>query len=100
MPKGKRAPAGSRASIPRDTILSADPEGVLVETPVMSTLVLSTPPWPTTISVDAWKLVGLCDTHKKLRGKDKAIDKIIIGAESEGFFVMYGNTKLSLPILR
>ena len=97
MPKGK-TPSGVKASIPIDTILSPDPLGVLVETPIMSSLVPATLPWPVVVSVDAWKLVALCDTHKKLRTTQT--DRLVIGHENNSFFMMAGNTKLSLPVIR
>lgn len=59
LPKSFRAPAGSKATIPKDTELLADSEGVLVNTPVMGTIVHSNRGWKYNISVDAKKLVSL-----------------------------------------
>ena len=67
MPKMRRAPAGARGSIPVDTLLSADPKGVFVETPIVGTLVQGTSGWSESVSVHARKLIELCDTIKKIR---------------------------------
>lgn len=101
----KRAPRGARGTIPSDTLLSADPNGIFVETPVMSTLVLGSPGWPKTVSVNARKLVGLCDTIKKIIESDKkkkldVSSRLRVGTLQKEFFLQYANTRLSLPLLQ
>lgn len=100
LPKKKLRMVGVRTSMPVDTILNPDPNGVMVETPVMSSLVMGNPPWHTAVSVHSWKLVGIFDTLKKIRSKSEKTDRISIGCDDREFFVMYNTTKLSVPILR
>ena len=66
LPKMNRAPAGSKGSIPSDTLLSPDHEGLMVETSVISTFIPANKPWRITASVDAKKLVEVCKTIKKI----------------------------------
>lgn len=100
MPSTKRKPANVKASIPVDTILTPDDGGILVETPIMSSLVETRNPWPKAVSVNAWKLVALCDTHKKLRSGARPSGQLMIGYDADQFFMMCGNTKLSLPLIQ
>lgn len=91
---------GVKTSMPVDTILTPDPNGVMVETPVMSSLVMGNPPWQTPISVHSWKLVGLFDTLKKIRSSSEKKDMISISCDDSEFFILFNTTKLSLPIIR
>jgi hypothetical protein len=100
LPKKKLRMVGVKTSMPVDTILSPDPHGVMVETPVMSSLVLGTPPWQKTVSLHSWKLVGLFETLQQIRSISEKTEKIWIGCEDNNFVVFFNTTKLSLPILR
>jgi len=105
MPKMRRAPAGARGSIPVDTLLSADPNGVFVETPIVGTLVQGSSGWSKSVSVHARKLIDLCDTIRKIKkiSNKKKIDPsemVAIGISSAEFFIKYENTQLSLPLMQ
>lgn len=54
MAKPGRLPRGSK--VPKDTLLSPHEDGVLVETPVVGTLVIADKPWTLNAPVDAKKL--------------------------------------------
>ncbi|TIQ22741.1 MAG: hypothetical protein E5X51_05955 [Mesorhizobium sp.] len=66
LPQMRRAPAGARGSIPKDTRLSTAPSGIMVETPIMGSLVNSSLTWRVQVSADARKLLDLCERYKKL----------------------------------
>ncbi|CTQ45312.1 MULTISPECIES: hypothetical protein [Roseibium] len=96
LPAMKRSPRGVRGNIPKDTLLSPDPEGVFVQTPVMSTLVIGTQSWATEISVDAWRLAELTKTLKKL-GATIQSDKLGLSVAGKELLIRFNKTKLHLP---
>lgn len=87
---------GANAQIPSDTLLSADPEGILVETFALSTLVVANKGWIFSASVDAKKLIKLCGVMKKLGAKGQSVYADISGRD---FVLTFGTTRLSLPTL-
>jgi hypothetical protein len=94
--KMKRGPRGSSASIPSDTLLTADKDGVMVETAVLSSLVVADKPWGFNVSVDAKKLVGVCDTLKKLGATG---GKVEIDVADRNLWFTFRTTKISMPTL-
>ena len=96
LPKMKRAPPGARASIPSDTLLTADTAGVVVETFALSSLVVADKPWNYNVSVDSKKLVGICDTLKKLGATGEEIE---IDVRERSLWLAFRSTKISLPTI-
>lgn len=96
LPAMKRGPRGAHGKIPKDTLLSPDPEGVFVQTPVMSSLVLGTREWTSEVSVDAWRLADLTKTLKKL-GATRKTDKLGISVKDKELRTRFNTTTLHLP---
>ena len=96
LPKMKRPPAGSKATIPTDTLLSPDRNGMMVETSVISTFVPANRPWRITASVDAKKLVELCKTIKKIGAVGQMIE---ISVQERDMWFKFRTTKFSIPTL-
>ena len=92
-PKGKRV-RGAVAQVPSDILLSADPEGILVETFALSTLVPANKAWIFNASVDAKKLMNLCSTLKKLGAAGQLIQADIVGRD---LVLIFEKTRFSLP---
>jgi len=62
--KMKRSPRGGRAKIPSDTILHARDGRLIVDTPVMRTIVDMKGSWLVCISADAMRLAAVCAALK------------------------------------
>ncbi len=99
LPKMKRAPAGARSSMPRDTILSPGDNGITVETPVVASLVPSKPVWQITASVDARRLLAVCDSFKKIGAYKSPADTFLLSVQDGELRVKFRTTTLSIPIL-
>lgn len=93
IPKSFRAPAGSRAEIPKDTELLADDEGILVNTPVMGTLVRTNDLWKYNVSVDARKLVNLLQYVSSIGAKG---NNIYISVNNRDFWIRLNKTRCLL----
>lgn len=98
LPKMKRAPAGARGNIPKDTQLLPDADGVNVSTPVMSTLVLGDQAWRDSISVDASQLSKLSVTLKKL-GASRKTDQVSLSFNDGKLLVRFETTTLSIQAI-
>jgi hypothetical protein len=96
IPKMKRSPAGARGVIPTDTILTPDDAGVVVETPAIGTFVHGSAPWKVTVSVDARKLIELCERIKKIGATGNQIE---LSLKERDLWFRYNTTKFSLPTL-
>lgn len=96
IPKMKRSPAGAKGVIPTDTILSPDHGGIVVDTPVVGTFVEASGPWTITASVDARKLIELCERIKKLGATGQ---KIEISNIERDLWLRFNTTKFSIPTL-
>jgi hypothetical protein len=94
--KMKRAPRGSKGSIPSDTLLSAHGEGILVETSVVSSLVNSDRPWNVNVSVDAKRLIEVCEVFQKLGAAGHGIE---VSIEMQKLCLKFRTTKISIPTL-
>ena len=94
IPAMKRAPAGARSSIPKDTLLAPDPKGIRVETPSVSTLVTADHPWIFCVSVDARRLAEIL---KLLRDKVAPGVELEISYKSEAIWLVSGAFRLSVP---
>ena len=99
LPKMKRAPAGARGAMPRDTILSPGDDGIMVETPVVASLVPSRPVWQVSVSVDAWRLLEVCDRFKTIGAYKSADDIFLLSVLDGELRVKFRTTAVSLPIL-
>ena len=66
VPKMRRPPLGTKGFVPTDTVLSPHESGMMIETPVMGTLVPTSAPWLVVVSVDARRLVDLCKRLAKI----------------------------------
>lgn len=99
LPKMKRAPAGARSKMPRDTILSPGTDGITVETPVVSSLVSSSPIWEATVSVDAWRLLEVCDRFKKIGAYQSTDDTFLLSVKDGELRVAFRTTTVSLPLM-
>lgn len=100
IPTMRRAPAGAKGSIPKDTILAPDAAGVMVETPVMSSVVAASAPWRLRISVDARRLVEVCVKFKEigaLKSKDDVFD---LSVEAGLLKIKFRTTALTIPIVQ
>jgi hypothetical protein len=96
IPKMKRSPAGAKGVIPTDTILTPDHAGVVVETPAIETFVHGSGPWKVSVSVDARKLIELCDRIKKIGATGNQIE---LSLKERDLWIRYNTTKFSLPTL-
>jgi hypothetical protein len=96
LPQMKRAPRGASASIPSDTLLTADAAGVVVETFALSSLVNADKAWAFNVSVNAKKLVGICDTLKKLGAGGNEVD---LDLKDRSLWFAFRTTKISMPTL-
>lgn len=96
LPKMKRAPRSVAGSIPSDTLLTADREGVLVETSALSSLVNSDKPWTFNASVNAKRLIEVCSGLKRIGAARQAID---VDIQDRYLWLSFGTTKVSLPTL-
>jgi hypothetical protein len=96
VPKMKRAPRGIQGSIPSDTLLSSDSEGIKVETSTVSSLVRADKEWRTNVSVDAKKLIEVCAALKKLGAGGQSIKVDIQGRQ---LCFVFRTTKISIPTL-
>ncbi len=85
--------------MPRDTILAPDGEGLMVETPVVASLVQSSPPWHATVSVDAWRLIEVCDGFKRIGAYKAPTDTFLLSVQDGELRVKYRTTTVSIPIL-
>lgn len=99
LPRMKRAPAGARGQMPRDTILSPDADGMTVETPMVSSLVPSRPAWQVVVSVDAWRLLEVCDRFKSIGAYKSPDDVFRLSVRDGELRVAFRTTTVSLPIL-
>jgi len=86
--------AGARSDIPKDILLTADPDGILVETYSLSKLVIADKSWTINASVDATKLINICKTIKKLGASGDSISIDIVGRD---LILKYKTTSLSIP---
>ena len=93
LPKMKRAPRGTSGSIPSDTLLSANADGMMVETAVVSTLVNANRAWMSNVSVDTKKLLELCAALKKLGASGEEIE---ISLDERHVWFTFRTTKLSI----
>jgi hypothetical protein len=96
LPKMKRAPTGSKGTIPSDTLLSPDREGLVVQTSVVSTFIHTNKPWRITASVDAKKLVEICKTIRKIGAEGETIE---ISVEGREMWFKFRTTRFSIPTL-
>lgn len=96
LPKMKRAPMGSKGVIPSDTLLSPDSDGLLVETSVISTFVQSSEPWGVKVSVDAKRLIEMCDRLKRIGASGKPIE---LSLQDRELWFRFEGTRFSLPTL-
>ena len=100
VPKMKRAPRGSKSSIPKDTIISGTRNGeLLVETPVASTVIHIGGAWSGEASLNA---LGLFEIVKALLSPKKGVpntEKLELWVSGERLFVR-GLTEVSLPLLK
>ena len=94
--KTKRAPIGSRGSVPSDTLLSPHGEGVLVETSVVASLVSSDQRWTVNVSVDAQKLTNVCATLKKLGAAGQGIE---LSVKERELWLRFKTTRISIPTI-
>lgn len=99
LPKMKRGPVGASGKIPRDTILLPDSNGMMVETPVMSSLVATSRPWRVVVSVDARLLLDTCEKFKRIGAYKTASDVLEISLEGRSMRVKYKTTTLVIPTL-
>jgi hypothetical protein len=94
VPKMKRSPAGSRASLPSTTLLLSHSEGVTVETAAVASLVQGSRAWTHDIAVDARRLIAICDGFRKLGAKGAEIELAIQG---RNLAVTFRTTTVSIP---
>jgi hypothetical protein len=99
LPQMRRAPAGARGSIPKDTLLSPSPVGIMVETPVMGSLVNASGPWRVQISADARKLLDVCERFKKLDAYKDPKSLFAVSVADGELRVKYKTTTVGTPIL-
>jgi hypothetical protein len=92
--KISRPPRGS--VIPTDTLLSSHQDGILVETPVVSSLVLADKPWQNNTAVDARKLVEVCKTLRTLGAAGKSIQ---VRVSDRHLHLKFLTTTISLPTI-
>jgi len=71
LPRMRPSLRGKTRTVPNDTLLTPDREGIMVETPAVSSLVLANIPWTLNVSVDARKLVTACNNLKKSGQPDR-----------------------------
>jgi hypothetical protein len=96
LPRMKRAPRGSTGNIPTDTLLSAHENGIMVETSIVSSLVHADRPWALNLSIDAKKLVEVCETFRKLGAVGQTIDVAVDGRKLN---MKFRTTTVSIPTL-
>jgi hypothetical protein len=97
IPKMLRAPAGAKGVIPRDTLLSPNPDGIMVETPVMASLVLASAPWRVMVSVDARKLLDVCDRFKKIGALKSKADEFRVAIADGELRIRWQTTTIGIP---
>jgi hypothetical protein len=93
-PKGKRI-KGAKSFVPSDILLTADREGIFVETYSLSTLVLSKRPWTFRVSVDAVKLINLLNVMIKMGAKGS---QITLDVEGDQLVAFLNKTKYLLKL--
>ncbi len=96
IPLMKRAPAGAKGLIPTDTLLSPVHAGVIIETPTISTFVEGSGSWIVTVSVDARKLIDLCQRIKKIGATGNEIE---LFTKERDLWIKFNTTKFSIPTL-
>ncbi|MER8909518.1 hypothetical protein NKH99_17900 [Mesorhizobium sp. M0854] len=99
LPQMRRAPAGAMGSIPKDTILSPAAGGIMVETPIMGSLVHSSPPWRVEVSADARKLLNVCERCKKLGAYKEPKSVFLVSVADGELRVKFRTTTIGIPIL-
>jgi hypothetical protein len=100
VPKMRRARAGATSSIPKDTLLSPAVNGVNVETPAVMSFVIGSGDWKIQVSVDARRLIIICDGFKKLKAGKTPGDVISISVEGNYFKVKFKTTAVTVPLLK
>lgn len=99
LPQMRRAPAGAKGSIPKDTILSPSAGGIMVETPIMGSLVNSSPAWRVQVSADARKLLDLCERYKRLGAYKEPKSVFLVSVAGGELRVKFKTTTIGIPIL-
>jgi hypothetical protein len=99
LPQMRRAPAGAKGSIPKDTILSPSTGGIMVETPIMGSLVNSSLPWRVQVSADARMLLDLCERYKKLGAYKEPRSVFLVSVADGELRVKFKTTTIGIPIL-
>lgn len=94
---GARRPRGS--VVPRDTRLMPGEGGIMVETPVMSSLVPASRTWRMVVSVDARRLLQVCESFKKIEALKSPDDRFAISVENGQLKVKFRTTAVSIPLL-
>lgn len=80
----------------KDIVLSADPEGVLVESFVLSAFVAADKAWTFRASVEAAQLARLCGVLKKMGAGGRDIQ---LGVDGADLVFVLGGTRLTLPTI-
>lgn len=96
VPKLRRAPRGAKGLIPTDTLLSADPEGIVVETAAVSSLVKADKAWMFNASVDSRRLLEVCKTLKSLGANGETIK---VDIQERQLWLTFRTTKICIPTL-
>lgn len=99
IPKMKRGPVGAKGKIPKDTVLNPHEGGIMVETPVMGSLVWASKPWRVVASVDARKLLDLCERYKKLGVFKEAKPMFLVSVADGELRVKFKTTTIGIPTL-
>jgi hypothetical protein len=99
LPKMRRGPAGAKGNMPKDTMLTPHEGGIMVETPVMGSLVHASKPWRVVASVDARKLLDLCDRYKKLGAFKEPKPIFLISVADGELRVKFKTTTAGIPLL-
>jgi len=97
MPKMKRPPPGAKGFVPTDTILSPHPGGMMIETPVMGTLVPTSTPWLVLVSVDARRLADLCKRLAKIGAFKESDATLWISVGDGELRVKAGSSTAGIP---
>lgn len=88
--------SGEPHALPKDTLLSAHGEGILVETSVVSSLVNSDRSWSVNASVDAKRLIEVCGALRRLGAAGQGIE---VSVEQRQLWLKFRTTKISIPTL-
>ncbi|MEI9416216.1 hypothetical protein [Mesorhizobium sp. Cs1321R2N1] len=99
LPQMRRAPAGAKGSIPKDTLLLPADGGVMIETPIMGSLVHSSPSWRIQVSADARKLLDLCERYKKLGAYKDSKSVFLVSVADGELRVKFKTTTIGIPTL-